>query len=269
MRKWIIGILIFISLLALVVRFGGQFYDFVRVKETAGIRVLSLPGEATVFINDQEVGKTPYQDDNQIAGAYAVRIEQAEAKWQGNVKLVEGVLTVVNRDLAKDVTSAAGEVLSLNKGKGVTLVSYPSEANIEIDGKFYGKTPLSIDTIASGEHSFALDKVGYLKRSIRAFVPPDYNLTLSVDLALSEADLTNIVTPPTTETAKVVVKSTPTGFLRVRDKAATSGQEIGRVSPGDELVLLEELNSWYRIRLQNGDEGYVSAAYVEKSVVGN
>src|SRR5690606_10473509 len=107
---------------------------------------------------------------------------------------------------------------------------YPADADIEVDGKFYGKTPTTVD-VEPGEHSFALSKQGFLKRSIRAYVPEKYNLTVSVDLALSEADLTNITAPPITETPKVKVKSTPTGFLRVRDKPSTSGKEIGRVSP--------------------------------------
>ncbi len=87
---------------------------------------------------------------------------------------------------------------------------------------------------------------------------------LNVDLALSEADLTQLSAPVISETPKVVVKDTPTGFLRVREKAAVTSQELAKVAPGDELVLLEELDEWVRIRLSNGTEGYVSSTYVEK-----
>jgi len=117
------------------------------------------------------------------------------------------------------------------------------------------------------EHTFSINHSNYLKRNIRAYLPAGYNLTLSADLALSEADLTTIITPVTTQTPTVVVKDTVSpnpGFLRVRDKASTAGKEIARVLPGDELVLLEELASWDRVRLANGTEGYVSKTYVEK-----
>lgn len=264
MKKILVGIVVAISLLALFFRFGGEIGAKLNAThENAGVRVLSLPSEATVFINDKEVGKTPYQDEQLNAGEYLVKIQSGEAVWQGSVKLNAGTLSVVNRDLAKDTTSSAGEVLLLKKGKGITMVSFPSESEIEVDGKYYGKTPTTLE-IGMGEHTFGLSKPGYLKRSVKAYLPEGYNLTLAVDLAISEVDLTSITTPPITETAKVVVKNTPTGFLRVRDNPSVSGKEVGKVSPGDRLILLEELTGWDRIRMDNGTEGFVSNSYVSK-----
>lgn len=263
-KKVLFGTVIALAVLALLFRFGGEIgTKFNVTKEKAGVRVLSVPSEAIVFINNKEVGKTPYQDEELSDGEYLVKIQAGDGVWQGSVKLVAGTLTVVNRDLAKDTTSSAGEVLLLKKGKGVTLVSFPSESDVEIDGKYYGKTPTTLQ-INAGEHTFGLSKAGYLKRSIKAYIPERFNLTLSVDLAISEVDLTNITTPPITQTAKVVVKNTPTGFLRVRDKPSVTGKEVGQVSPGDQLILLEELSGWDRVRLSNGTEGYVSKSYVDK-----
>ena len=85
-----------------------------------------------------------------------------------------------------------------------------------------------------------------------------------MDLALSEADLTTVAAPVITQTPQVIVKETPTGFLRVRDKASLSGKEIAQVKPGDSLILLEELTGWDRVRLSDGTEGFVSSTYVEK-----
>ena len=62
----------------------------------------------------------------------------------------------------------------------------------------------------------------------------------------------------------MLVKNTPTGFLRVRDKPSLNGLEIGRVNPGEKLILLEELSGWVRIRMANEKEGYVSSAYISK-----
>ena len=264
MKKAILLILVFISLIVLLVRFSGKGIElFLGVKQVSGLSVLSVPEGAAVLLNDKEVGNTPYEDKNLEPKEYGIKIQKDQLWWVGKVKLTEGALTVVNRELSKDKAFQAGEVLTLEKGHGITVVSNPSEADVEIDGKTYGKTPISIN-IDSGEHTVNISHGNYLKRSIRALKPSDFNLTVSVDLALSEADLATISTPPITVTPEVVVRDTPTGFLRVRDKPSLSGKEVTQVKPGDKLILLEELPSWYRVRLSDNTEGYVSSAYVSK-----
>ncbi|MBI2338343.1 PEGA domain-containing protein [Candidatus Daviesbacteria bacterium] len=264
MKKAIVWFLILISLAALVLRFSDQAAElFLGIKPTSGISVLSVPADATVYLNDQQVGKTPYENKDLSVGTYNVKIEKDKALWQGKVKLTPGTFGVVNRDLATDSASSSGEILNLEKGKGFTIVSSPTEADVEIDGKSYGKTPLTVD-INPGEHTILVSHANYLKRSIRADLPSNFNLTVSVDLALSEADLTTTVAPVITQTPEVLVKNTPTGFLRVRDKPNLNGKEIDQVKPGDKLVLLEELGSWDRVRIPSGTEGFVSSVYVEK-----
>ncbi len=257
-------VLVFISLILLGLRFINQAPLFFAVQQRSGVRVLSLPEGAKVYIDQKEVGVTPYENQELSPQEYLVKLENGQGKWEGKVKLIPGTLTVVNRELGKEAVSSAGEVLTLEKGKGLIITSNPSESEVEVNGKYYGKTPLTID-VPAGEYTASLSHSNYLKRSIRANVPDQYRLTVVVDLGLSEVDLTSTTTPVTTVTPMVVVKSTPTGFLRVRDRASTAGKEIGRVSPGDELVLLEEGSEWDRVRLPDGKtEGYVSKAYVEK-----
>lgn len=264
MKKFIIWLLVFVSLGALLLRFSDKWAEILfGVKQTSGISILSQPSDATVFINDKEVGKTPYEDKNLDVKDYTVKIDKEGASWQGKVALTSGTVTVINRDLSLDPTSSAGETLSLNKGKGLTIISNPTGAEVEVDGKAYDKTPTAV-AIEPGDHTILVNNANYLKRSIRANLPKGFNLTVSVDLALSEADLTKIQTPVTTQTVELVVKKTPTGFLRVRNKPNLNGGEIAKVKPGDILVLLEELASWNRVRLSDGIEGYVSADYVEK-----
>lgn len=263
-KKITLSFLVLLSVAALALRFSNTLTTSIfNVKEKAGIRVLSVPQGAQVFINDVDAGKTPYEDQELTTEEYSVKIQVDNNTWQGKIKLLPGTLTVINRELTNDSSSSAGEVLTLEKGSGVTIVSNPTDAIIEIDGKEYGRTPKSID-ISIGEHTFAIKKGNYLNRSIRATVPENYNLVLNVDLALSEADLTNISTPPITETPKVIIKNTPTGFLRIREKPSITSKEIGKVLPGDELVLVEEMEGWDKIRMSSGIEGYVSSTYVGK-----
>lgn len=266
MKKILIWILILISLLALMIRFSGKATELILgIKTKGGMSILSIPDGATIFLDGKEVGKTPYENKDLDVREYSVKIEKEEASWQAKVNLIAGTLIVINRDLAKDPSSLAGEVLTLDRGRGITVISNPSESNIEIDGKSYGKTPITIN-IEPGEHTILVSHSNYLKRSIRANLPKNFNLTVSLDLALSEADLSTISTPPITTTPEVEVLQTPTNFLRVRDKPSLAGKEITRVKPGDKLILLEELSGWIRVRLSEEEEGYVSSAYVEKKL---
>lgn len=265
MKKFLVWTIVIFSLVAILLRFGDKISEiFLGAKQESGISILSQPSEAEVFLDDKQVGQTPFEDKDLKVKDYVVRLEKGELSWQGKVKLTAGTVTVINRDIASDSASSAGEMLTLNKGKGLTVISNPTGSEIQIDGKLYGATPVSVNT-DPGEHTILLSHPNYLNRSIRVDLPKNFNLTISVDLALSEADLTTIATPAITQTPEVIVKETPTGFLRVRDKPNTAGKEIARVKPGDSLILLEETGSWDKVRLPDGTEGFVAASYVEKS----
>lgn len=267
MKKIIVWFLVFFSLVALLLRFSDKWAEFfLGVEKTSGISILSEPSEAAIFLDGQEVGKTPYEDRNLAVKEYTIKLEKDKASWQGKLKLNAGTLLAVKRDIASDSASSAGELLSLKSGKGITIISNPSDSEVEIDGKPYGKTPLILD-IEKGEHTILVSHTNYLNRSIKADLPENFNLTVSVDLALSEADLEAVEVPAITQTPEVVVKETPTGFLRVRDKASLNSKEITQVKPGTSLILLEEQSSWDRIRLPDGREGYVSSSYVEKKAI--
>lgn len=264
MKKIIIWALVLLSVAVLLIRYSTKIEEVgFGIKQKGGISILSTPEEASVFLDGKEVGKTPFEDKNLEIKQYNVKLDKDGATFQGNVKLTPGTLMIINRDLAKNQASSSGEILSLERGSGITIISNPQDSEVEIDGKVIGITPISIK-LADGEHTILVSHANYYKRSIKALLPKDYNLTVSVDLALSEADLTAISAPVISQTPKVIVKQTPTGFLRVRDKGSLSGLEIAQVNIGDKLILLEELNGWDRVRLPGGIEGFVSSAYVEK-----
>ncbi|OGE31784.1 hypothetical protein A3C59_01685 [Candidatus Daviesbacteria bacterium RIFCSPHIGHO2_02_FULL_36_13] len=264
MKKTLFLTLILVSVLVFLIRYSGPAAELILgIKARSGISIISDPEGAVVFMESKEVGKTPYEDKNLDVKEYNVKLEKDGVSWQGKIKLTPKTLTIVNRDLAKSQASQSGEILTLERGKGMTVISNPSDSEVEVDGKIYGKTPINID-VAAGEHTIVISHTSYLKRSIRANLPENFNLTISADLALSEADLTSVSAPVITQTPEVEVIDTPTGFLRVRDKASTAGKEITRVNVGDTLILLEELSGWMRVRLSNGTEGFVSSTYVSK-----
>ncbi|QQG43722.1 MAG: PEGA domain-containing protein [Candidatus Daviesbacteria bacterium] len=263
MKKTFFVLLITLSFLVVSWRFlWPAFLSVANLQAKSGVKVLSSPEKATVYINDQKKGESPYEETNLSAGDYLIKIEEGEASWQRRVKLTSGTLTVINRQLNKD--SEAGEILTLEEGRGVTIIASPTISQVEIDGKKVGPTPLKLD-LPSGEHTFVISQENYQPRTIRANVPQRFNLILSVDLKLEETNLVSNTTVSTSPPAiKLKVLTTPTGFLRVRDKPSLQGQEIGRVNTGDELEAVEESTSWDKIKTSTGLEGYVSKTYVEK-----
>lgn len=265
MKKTLFSILVLISLIVLMIRFAwGPLAQKLGLEGKGGISITSLPDGSSVFINGEEVGKTPYENNDLKTAEYQIKLMAGEAVWQGKVQVNSGTQTIVNRELAASVASSSGEVFTLRKGQGVVVASTPTGAKVEIDGKDYGVTPLVVTDLSAGEHTFLLSHNNFLKRSIRASLPPKLALNIVVDLAMGEVDLTTGVVPTTANTPKVVVKQTPTGFLRVRNKPSVAGQELSQVSVGQTLTLIEELSGWDKVELDNGTQGYVSASYVEK-----
>lgn len=264
MKKTLLLSLVIISAFILIARLGFKpASEALGFKEKAGLKVTANP-EAMVSVDGVAVGKTPYQSEDLKVGSYKVRLEGGGGVWEGSVRLTNGTLSVVGRDLAANIASASGEILTLDSGRGVTVTSIPDGAGVEIDGKIYGVTPLVVSDIAPGEHTFILSRANFTKRSVKAVLPQNMSLTLAVDLAVSEAEAVNFPAPQVTEFTKLNVKQTPTGFLRVRDKPNLSGAEVGRVSSGDNVTQLEELSGWVKVRLENNTEGYVSSQYVQK-----
>jgi hypothetical protein len=280
MRKILIFFLVVLAITILFFRF---FYkpllNYFGVRERAGVKIESNQ-KAKVLIDGSSVGNTPYQDENLKEGEILVKVisdngekeaSPSSAKnfsWEGKVKLTAGTLTVVNRELGDSWQTSSGEVITLEKGEGATIVTTPNSASITIDGADVGKSPLSIPKLAPGEHQFILSRENYLKRSIRATVVAGYNLTLIVDLSVAENELTNplpVATPvPTTQTA--VVNNTPNGFLRVREKASTSSLEVGRLNNGETVNITEEVSGgWIKVLLKTGKEGYISSTYLKKT----
>ena len=264
MKKVIFSVLLFISILLLLLRFSSYVENYLPFFQTkAGVRVESnVLGKVT--IDGKNIGQTPAQDEDLKEGTHLIELASDTGSWKGYVTIEGGTLAVINRELAPTAASSSGEIITLNKGAGATVISTPSGADVTIDGKSVGKTPLTVSALTPGEHLFILNHSNYLERSIRAAVTKGYSLTLTVDLAISEADLTQVPSIVISPTPQLIVKQTPTGFLNVRDAASLNGNVVEKVSSGDTMTLEDEQESWDKVKLSDGKEGFVSTQYVQK-----
>lgn len=277
-RKWIL--IAGIVLMAIGV-LGFVFKDKIRPSQ-AGIHIETTP-QAIVYINNEEVGVTPY-DGVREAGEVAIRLvpqssEKALAPWSTKLTLTSGIKTAIKRDFGETETNSSGEVLSFEKISGssaaLTIVSSPDAAQVSVDGDIKGFTPLPIDTITDGNHTISVSQPGFNTREIQARAIAGYKLTI-VALLSQDSNYAASVPEESTESAEletedkkkieVEIQDTPTGFLRVRKDSSSGSEEVAQVKPGEKFTLIEESKNkdWYKIEYIKGKEGWVSAQYAEK-----
>lgn len=281
MKRKLIGLLL--ALFGLVVIGYGvlSFLGFFKAQQS-GILVESDP-ESTVFINEQEVGITSYEA-NLDAGEITLRIKpNVEGvvldDYETKIKLTSGVRTIVKRTFKEVEDYSSGAVVSFEKLGGlesyVTVVSVPDNAQVIIDGKILGYTPLRVK-VNAGDHELIVSADKYLEKSLPIRVYAGYKLTASVKLAKSDDTQTEAVEDTNQEVeekeylGRIKIDKNEVGFLRVRSGANIGFPEIGQVKPDEEYDIVEvgENGSWYKIEfvgIENEPQtGWVSSEFVTK-----
>lgn len=235
-------------------------------QKRAGLEIKSLP-VAKVYLNGVDEGKSPYKNANLEAGRYQIKLEDEKgATWQREIILEEGVTVVVNRKFGEGEES--GYILSMERSgrEGSILVSSsPDGAVVSIDGEVKNMTPTKIEKIEPGDRKVTVSFPGYKNLSLVVKMLDGYQLVLESKLETEDKKLLSSPSPvPTQTVSRVRIKSTPTGWLRVRAEANNNSSEIGRVLPGQSYEMMAEEKDWYQISFE-GKEGWVSANYAEKT----
>ncbi len=277
-KKLITTILILLGMA--VLGFALLVYLGLYKDQESGILIESEPS-ATVFINEEEVGRTPYEANKKL-GEITLRIKPDQLQnqvlddYETKITLVPGVRTIVKRSFKESEEFSSGVVVSFEKLGGtdsyVTVVSVPDNAQILIDGKVYGYTPKRIK-VTAGDHDLVVSADKYLEKSLPIRVYSGYKLTASVKLAKSEASVLDEKSDSTDELLPnedkdipaITIDKTDVGFLRVRSGAGTNFSEVAQVKPGEVYDVIEEneYGSWYKIK--TGEvEGWVSAEFTSK-----
>lgn len=226
------------------------------------------------------------------------------SSWESKIKLTSGVLTLIDRELSASENTSSGQILTLEKIKdtksaAMSIISDPDGALIKINGEAKGFSPLTQEGISEGDYEISASKENYIEKRIKAKVAMGYKLIVNVKLSQGASQVvitpsptripsgkitpsakvtpvgkitpTGKVTPKPTlsssdnlEKPYVLIKDTPTGWLRVRTGPAISGTELAKVNPGEQYPLLGEQTGWYKIQYASGKEGWVSSQYAEK-----
>jgi len=243
-------------------------------RKKAAIKVDASPG-ATVFINGKEVGKTPYENEKAKPGDIDLRLvpESGLTPWERRLTLTSGTKVIVHKEFAAQPDEEASQILYLEKtgakGKaGLVLTSVPDGVSVSIDGQMRGFAPLNLEDVGGGEHKIVLNLPGYEGEEIIARTLTGHRLVVEVKLAKAKEE-TGEESKKTEEEKEIVetqvlIKDTPTGWLRVRMEPSTAATEAAKVKPGEKYPYLDEDKGWYKIEYEEGKEGWVSGRYAEK-----
>jgi uncharacterized protein YgiM (DUF1202 family) len=290
MKRKIVFILVLIGLVGAVALAVKLLTN--RGPKQGELRVNSNPA-AAIFLDNKNIGRTPFPSEKENAGSYTIKLVPDStttqlAPWEGQIVVGQGLLTYVNADLTESELSSAVDVLWLEKISSnqseLSVTTTPDGASVLVDDVTRGVTPISISDITPGDHTVTVSSVGFLTRTLKIRTTPGYKLIAEMKLGLSsggqipQASPTPTLAVGTTPTPKtatssagtnpakpyLVVKDTPTGFLRVRMEPATSATEAAKINPGDKFTILDTKNGWYEIRYDGTNTGWVSGQYVDK-----
>lgn len=251
------------------------------------IKVVSSP-VTSVFIDNVAVGKTPFEEKYKT-GEYILKLipegtATDTASWQGKMKIYKNSLTYVNRELGSSDVTSAGEIFTTTKMEKpaksgdygeIYVESEPQGVIVYLDNDEKGVSSLILSDVLKGDHELSVFMPGFLRRTQKINVDPGYRVNAAFKLAIDQSQ-------KATDSAKtkitggkeasasaktktfIVIKDTPTGFLRVREEPSISASESARVKPGDKFLMLEEKEGWYKINYEDEKEGWVFGQYAEK-----
>jgi hypothetical protein len=282
-------ILIFIPvLLIIIIVYGLIQLIFFQNTGKGALQVTSLPF-SKVYIDNKFIGNTPLcrceQGTTIDNGEYTLRLVPLSGKFtefQTKITIRKSLLTVVDRKFGKGASSE-GTIITLqqlndSKASELLVVSLPDKADVSLDANKVGTTPLHLTRLTNSDHSLSLKKSGYKNKNILIHTSEGLKLVAVIYLgiqdisetstATTEAKTTSSNLPPISPTlvlnTKIIILSTPNGFLRVRNEPSLNASETDRVFTNESYNLLDESQGWYKIQLKNGNIGWVSALYSKK-----
>jgi len=156
------------------------------------IRISTKPSEASVFLDGEFLGSTPYENDKIPVGLHRLVIKKTGySEFNQSVNIETDKLTPVSADL-----SAAAKI---------AVNSDPSGADVLINDKTVGKTPYTDSHLAYGEYTITIAKTGYKPYSEKLKIT-DNKTVIKIDQKLNPV------------TGKVEILVRPYGSIYINDE---------------------------------------------------
>ena len=277
-------------IIASAIFLGGCTPKDLFVKSPAGLEIATTPS-STAFLNGENKGETPYSDKNLKPGTYTLKLvplgSTSLPSYETKLILSSKASTVISRTFTDSELDSSGYTLQLQEeasgGTFISVISDPDTVNVTLDDKPSGFTPLSKIAITPGSHSLVVTSPGYLEQTLSVNTVKGYNLIINFKLAGETITLTPpepaspsadsqspspspsamSLEPSSPDKPYVLIGETGTGWLRVRQDASGTSEELGKVDTGEKLKYLDESTDlgWHKVEFE-GSPGWVSGKYV-------
>ncbi|MBT8098885.1 MAG: PEGA domain-containing protein, partial [Gammaproteobacteria bacterium] len=153
------------------------------VPRWANVTVRSEPDGAVIFSGETEVGKTPAVIEL-FEGTHPLTVVREGYKaWDGSVTVEPNV----ERELPLIELEIADARLRVN--------SIPRGANVMVNGRYRGQSPLTLDLAPDVDYSIGLSKAGYGTTTRRIRLKSSARESITVDLSARTGTLTVNVSP--------------------------------------------------------------------------
>jgi len=253
---------VFLVLISSLLLYGCTFTE-----GRSALEIYSTPN-AKIFLDGKESGMSPYKNNSLKPGEVTVRLESGNNKWERKIRIRKNLATVISWTFETDGMS--GYILSMEKTgsekSGIIIDSIPNKATIFMNNEIVDFTPKKINDLGTGEKQLTLNYPGYKAMNMYLRATKGYDLILEVSLTKDQEE---IVVEPTAVPAsssvveKVKIKTTETGWLRVRETNENSSPEIAKINSGEIFELIETNNDKWKIKLKDGKEGWIANKYAE------
>ncbi len=244
------------------------------------LQVTSIP-QSEVFMDGKPIGKTPLclcdLDKLIKVGNYTLKIvptNSAMKPIEQKITIYQGVLTVVDRTFEEEAAASTGSIITLSPiddsiSSELLVISFPTKADVILDSNPAGTTPLLLKNVTASDHEIKLIKDGYKEKILKvktiAGKKLEAGITLGIRSDINSREEEKVASVSAQTEATVSVLQTPTGYLRVRESDSVSSPELAQVRQGTKLILLQEKEDWFEVKLPDGQTGWVSAEFVKKN----
>lgn len=178
------GLLVFsISLIFTII-------DPLKKNSRAGLQIEYPFGSASVFLNDNYLGKAPLLEEKLQSGEHILKINPDENELSSlnlPIYLEKGTLTIVVYNPGENPRSSSSTIFELrkrtDKKSAVSFETYPENAFISFDNQEVVFSPLTIEPVAPGEHRFTVNLPSYEAQDHSFLVLEGYETKITINLA--------------------------------------------------------------------------------------
>ncbi len=276
------------------------FTDPFGKNSRAGLQIEYQNGSASVFLDENYLGKAPLLEEKIKSGEYILKITPDDKKLSNlnlPIYLEKNTLTIVVFNPGDSPKNSSSTVFELRKREdkksAVSFETYPENAFISFDEKEVNFSPLTIEDVKPGEHRFSVSLPSYEAQDHNFFILDGYETKVTINLAknirlpeetqdeVNEATASviqnkinenEIIASESANIAGPKVEIQKTGFfvaeeevLKVRDASNSAAKELGFAKVGHFYPFLGEKSidqKWLKIQF-NQQAAWISSDFAK------